>query len=165
MFINNRKIGFIILWILAILLTLSRTAFIGGIVGIAILNFGWIKKNKKISIGILVILILGLIGLSALKRTSTLGHIKEKFSSIIYVINKPSGYGLGTSGPAIHFNGTILPENYFIQLMLDIGTIGFLIWAWLIFEIMRINKKIMLNVKKNEENSDFNLVLIFWKGL
>jgi len=39
----------IALRILAIILTLSRTAAIGGVVALAMMNFQWIKKNKKIA--------------------------------------------------------------------------------------------------------------------
>gem|GEM_PF-3937071 len=54
--INNKKtiinISVALLWILAIILTLSRTAFIGGIVGLAVINIQRIRKHKKIAIGI-----------------------------------------------------------------------------------------------------------------
>jgi hypothetical protein len=87
----------VILWILAILLSLSRTARIGGCVVLALINIQRIKQHKKIAIGIGLIALLGVIGLSELKGTSTLAHIQAKFGSIAYVIQKPSGYGLGTS--------------------------------------------------------------------
>ncbi|MCX6823094.1 MAG: hypothetical protein NTX91_03835 [candidate division SR1 bacterium] len=137
-----RNTLFIALRIAAIIATLSRTAAIGGIIGLAIMNFQWIKKHKKIARGLGVIVLLGILGLSALKGASTLGHIQAKFGSIKYVLQSPSGYGLGTSGPAVHHNGTILPENYFIQLILDIGTIGFILRALLIRQIQQICNKI-----------------------
>jgi hypothetical protein len=63
--LHNKKIIintiFLLLRLLAILLTLSRTAFIGGIVALTIMNIQRIKKNKKIAIGIGVALIAGLI--------------------------------------------------------------------------------------------------------
>lgn len=141
------NVSIILLWILAILLTLSRTAFIGWIVGLAIINVHRIRKHKKISLGIWIAILVWLIGLSILKWASTLGHIKAKFGSIKYVIQQPSGYGLGTSWPAINHNGTILPENYYIQLMLDIGTIGFILRALLIAQITRLERKIQEKYK------------------
>ena len=128
----------ILLRILAILLTLSRAARIGWAVAIILLNSIWIKKNKKIARWLLLIIIAGLIGLSILKWDSTRIHAVKFFDSIKYIIQQPGGYGLGTSWPAVHHNGTILPENYFIQLLLDIWTIGFLIWALCIRQIQKV---------------------------
>ena len=142
----------ILLWILAIILTLSRTAFIGWIVGLTIINIQRIRKHKKLSRGIGIALLAGLIGLSILKWASTLGHIKAKFGSIKYIIQQPSWYGLGTSGPAINHNGTILPENYYIQLILDIGTLGFILRTILILQITQIAKKIQQRYKDRENN-------------
>lgn len=142
---------FILLWIIAILCSLSRSARIGGIVVLALLNIQWIKGHKKIAISIAGIAILGLIGLSALKGTSTLAHIQAKFGSIHYVLQRPSGYGLGTSWPAIHYNGTILPENYYIQLMLDIWALGFLLRALCIRQRQRINNIIKKYTKDKDE--------------
>jgi hypothetical protein len=129
------------------------------------MNIQRIKKNKKIAIGIGVALIAGLIWLSILKWASTLWHIKAKFGSIAYVIQQPSWYGLGTSGPAIHHNWTILPENYYIQLMLDIGTIGFIIRAILVLQITRIEKKIQEWIKKIKNNPQHEIVYLIRKWL
>jgi len=80
--------------------------------------------------------------LSLLKDSSTLAHITNKFSSLGYVINQPLGFGLGSSGPAIHHNGGILPENYFIQVMIDIGTVGFLMWIFCVSQLGAITRAI-----------------------
>ncbi len=136
--------------IAAIIMTLSRTAYIGGIIGLALVNIQRIKKHKKIAIGICVLALAGIVGLSILKWSSTIGHIQAKFGSIAYVLKQPGGYGLWTSWPAIHHNGTILPENYYIQLMLDIGTIGFLIRSIVILNIIRLAKRIQKHIQNKE---------------
>lgn len=128
--------------IAAIIMTLSRTAFIGGIIWLVLVNIQRIKKHKNIAIGIGILALAGIVGLSILKWSSTIGHIQAKFGSIAYVLQQPSGYGLWTSWPAIHHNGTILPENYYIQLMLDIGTIGFILRTIVILSIIRLSRKI-----------------------
>lgn len=140
--------------IAAIIMTLSRTAFIGGIIWLALTNITWIKSHKKIARTGLGIIIAGLIGLSILKGESTLGHIQAKFGSIKYIIQQPGGYGLGTSGPAIHHNGTILPENYYMQLMLDIGTIGFLLRTIITLQIMWLARKIQTKLKSIQMNAN-----------
>jgi len=131
-----------LLRIFAILLTLSRSAIVGTMVVVIFLFRKRIRKHRKIFIWLFVLCVLGLVGLSVLKGTSTLAHIANKFSSLSYVINQPLGYGLGSSGPAIHHNGGILPENYFIQLMIDIGTVGFLIWAFCVSQLWAITRAI-----------------------
>lgn len=114
-----------ILWFSAIILTLSRSALLGTLVVVFLININRWKRHWKIGIWIWITVILGILGLSFLKETSTLAHIAAKFSSIGYVLKQPLWYGLGSSWPAIHHNGSILPENYFIQLLIDIGLIGF----------------------------------------
>ncbi|MFA7298106.1 MAG: hypothetical protein WC010_00455 [Candidatus Absconditabacterales bacterium] len=155
----------IVLWILAIVLTLSRTAFIGGIVGLAIMNIQRIKKHKKISLGIGIVFLTGLVGLSIFKGASTLGHLKAKFGSLKYVIDQPSGYGLGTSGPAVNHNGTILPENYYIQLMLDIGTLGFIMWTLVILQIIQLARKIQTSFKTLRANTSNQTIYLIRRGL
>ncbi|MDD3262422.1 MAG: hypothetical protein PHR61_01125 [Candidatus Absconditabacteria bacterium] len=128
-----------IVWFSAIIMTLSRSAILGTIAVLFLINIGRWKRHWKVGIGILIAVILGVLGLSLLKETSTLAHITAKFSSISYVLKQPLGYGLGSSGPAIHHNGNILPENYFIQLLIDIGLLGF---ALFIGRYILLSKKI-----------------------
>ncbi|PZM86404.1 MAG: hypothetical protein DLD55_05760 [candidate division SR1 bacterium] len=70
---------------------------------------------------------LGILAFSVLKRESSLAHLAAKRGGIMQVIEQPLGYGLGSSGPAVHHSGNLLPENYYLQLMLDLGTVGFLL--------------------------------------
>jgi hypothetical protein len=104
-----------------------------------------------------------LVGVSILKWASTLNHITAKFGSIKYVIDQPSGYGLGTSWPAVLHNWTILPENYYLQLMLDIGTVGFLLRALLIIQITRLATKIQKGFKAI--TTDEQTIYLIWKWL
>ncbi|MDR3168258.1 MAG: hypothetical protein LBU27_00390 [Candidatus Peribacteria bacterium] len=52
-----------------------------------------------------------------------MAHLTSKLGAIPQIINQPLGYGLGSSGPAIHHNGTMLPENYYFEILLDTGTV------------------------------------------
>jgi len=167
--VTNKKtiinVSITLLWLLAIILTLSRTAFIGWMIGLAIMNVQRIRKHKKISLWIGIALLAWLIGLSVLKWASTLGHIKAKFGSIKYVIQQPSWYGLWTSGPAVNHNGTILPENYYIQLMLDIGTLGFLLRAVIIIQMTRLAKKIQQSFKTLHANASNQTIYLIRRWL
>ena len=125
---NIQPLAINVLWLLAIAATLSRTAIIWVIVVFALTYITWWKSHKKWAYGIMSLAFLGIIGLSILKWSSTMAHLHAKLGSLSYVFQHPRGYGLGSSGPAIHHNGTILPENYFIQLLIDIGRMWFILW-------------------------------------
>jgi hypothetical protein len=136
----NLDILFVILRILAIVMTLSRSAIIWMILIIWLLSKDWIKKNKKIAIWIFWIFVLWMVWLSFLKSESTVNHIKAKLSYVWEIVDNPLWHWLGTSWPAVHHNGTMLPENYFMQLMLDIWTVWFIFWCMVIFQILLIFK-------------------------
>ncbi len=137
-----RDLIFLMLWGVTILFTLSRAAFIGMILAFVLINIDLIKKNKKLAIGAGVLFLGAIIGLSILKYESTLAHIALKLQGVESVIHRPLGYGLGTSGPSIHHGGTQLPENYFVQILIDVGTVGFLLWSALMFRILKLIKTI-----------------------
>lgn len=137
---SHLDILFVLLRILAIIMTLSRSAVIWMVLIVWLLSKEWIQKNKNIAIGVLGIFILSIIWLSILKSESTMNHVKAKLSYVWEIVDNPLWYWLGTSWPAIHHNGTMLPENYFMQLMLDIWTVGFIFWCMVIFQILLIFK-------------------------
>lgn len=144
----------IIVTIISIILTLSRTAWIGTIIWIILMYATRFKQHKKILRSIIIITITGILWLSILKWWSTQEHIIQKLSSIQYVIDKPLGYGLGSSWPAIHHEGTILPENYYIQIAIDTGTL----WAILLLLTLII---LIHNIKLYHKNDEAK-PLILW---
>jgi len=131
-----RAIG-ILLVIVSIILTLSRSAWIGTIIGLILMYTARFKQHRKTFIAMIVIAITGVLGLSILKWWSTQEHIVQKLSSIQYVIDKPLWYGLGSSWPAIHHEGTILPENYYIQIAVDTGTVGCILLLLTLITLIR----------------------------
>jgi hypothetical protein len=145
---KNQKIisiSIIILIALSIILTLSRTAIIGAIVWTILLYRNTMRQNKKILIAIILTTITAIAWLSILKWSSTREHITQKTSSIKYIIEKPLWYGLWTAGPAIHHNGEILPENYYMQIAIDTGIVGFLL---LIITLATITRKYLIITQK-----------------
>jgi len=163
---KNHQLWWIIIismTVLTILLTLSRTAIIGSIIWLCLLYRSAIKKDKKILYSIIIGSISIVIGLSILKGWSTREHLIQKTSSISYIIAKPMGYGLGSSWPAIHHNGTILPENYYMQIAIDIGTIGFIL---LMITLISIKIKIQKLIIREKELLSMTIwlyiLLIMW---
>ena len=158
--LGNLNILLIILWILAIWLTLSRAAILWTLLAFALLSKELIKKNKRIAIWILLIVLWWLVWLSVLKMESTIWHIQAKFSYISEVIDNPLWHGLWTSWPAVHHEWTMLPENYFIQVMLDIGTLWFIFWTMLIFQILIIFKNIKNHFDNKKENQEKTMIYL-----
>lgn len=161
---KSLNIIMIILRILSIVLTISRSAFIWLILVLILLNLNRIKKHAKISVLLSVVFIVIIWAVSILKWWSTLAHISSKFWSLIYVIKNPLWYGLWTSWPAVFHNWSILPENYYIQLLIDI-------WAiWLFFRLLFtksvsniFQKIIKSDIKKHERHLySIRLSWIFW---
>lgn len=162
----NLDVLLLVLWILAIIMTLSRSAILASILIIGLLAKNVIKKYKKLSLSIFGIILLGVLWLSILKKESTMNHIGAKLGYISTIVNNPLGQWLGSSGPAVHHNGTMLPENYFMQLMLDIWTLGFIFWAILIFQILIIFKGIRnIDFKKHWDRENNELIYLYWNRL
>lgn len=130
-FIEKKRLTILlrILFSVSLLWTMSRGAIIGVFLQIIALSFVVFHKNKKYIRSIIIAGALIVGGLSFLKRWSTLAHVRTKFGSLEYVVSNPRGYGLGSSGPSIHtWHGTIMPENFFIQILIDIGVPGLIMW-------------------------------------
>lgn len=162
--LKNLNILFVLLRVLAIALTLSRAAIIWMVLIFVLLAKDRIKRNKKISIWILIALILWIVWLSFLKYESTIWHVTAKLAYVWEIIDNPFWHGLGSAWPAIHHEGTMLPENYFMQIMLDIGTVWFIIWAIVIFQILLIFKNIKLHFE-SEKLAEKQLAFLHWKRL
>lgn len=149
-----RTIG-ILLAIVSIILTLSRSAWIGTIIGVVLMYATRFKQHKKVFWWVIIISIAGILWLSILKWWSTQEHIVQKLSSIQYVIDKPLWYWLGSSWPAIHHEGTILPENYYMQIAIDTGTL------WLILLLLTLITLIH-NVKVHEKDNETKPLMIWF---
>lgn len=154
-----------ILWLVAIAMTLSRSAILGAAVVLIFLAKDRIKAHKKISIWIFLIIIAWIVWLSFLKPESTLWHLQANISYIWEIINHPLWHWLGTSWPAIHHEGTMLPENYFMQIMLDIGSVGFILRCAVILAIFIIFKSIENNFKAIDHNKEDSAAYLQWQRL
>lgn len=162
--INILDLFLIFLWISAVVLTLGRWTFIGIVFAGIITYTAWIRKHKKIFTLLLWIFILAIAALSIIKWESTLWHIQSKLSILPYVFKNSLGYWLGSSGPAIHHNWQFLPENYFFQLLLDIGSLGFIIWALLIQQIIGLFRKIFIYSKNNKLDEKQKIWYLYTKA-
>lgn len=132
-----------LLWICTIIATLSRAALIATVLILILQYRQFLRQRCKLLRIFGVFLMIGSLGLSLLKRESTLIHMQKKFWAISDIIHQPQGYGLGSSGPAVHHTGSFLPENFYFQLLLDMGTIGFILRCGVIYLFLQM--QIQLN--------------------
>ena len=116
----------LIIWIGWMVATLSRAVLVWMVVVFILLYWKELKKRKRLLLRCWVWIIVALILLSVLKRESTIWHITSKLDTIPEIISAPLWHWLWSSWPAVHYEWKYLPENYYLQIMLDIGTVWFL---------------------------------------
>lgn len=127
-------------WMVA---TLSRAVLVWMVVVFIALYWKQLKSKKRWLLRWGIWLLVALVALSVLKRESTVWHITSKLSTIPEVISEPLWHGLGSSGPAVHYEWKYLPENYYLQIMLDIGAVWFLFWAFSVLSLLLIQRAVL----------------------
>ncbi len=85
----------------------------------------------------------------ALKKSSTIDHVRYPILGVKSMIEKPLGQGLGAVGPASYFSGTVVPiENNFIQIGVEVGFLGLLLfiacWCLLAKELYLVKSNWLL---------------------
>ena len=146
--------------------TISRGAIVWVISQVIILIrqlLSWVRHKKMIIWIWITLVIITFSWISVFKWWSTLEHINRKRKWVEYVINNPMWFGLWTAWPAVHHNWTILPENYYIQILADIGFIWFLLWIirWLIL-FGTINKYIIGTSSTNQYAKNTFYLMTLW---
>lgn len=146
-------------WMVA---TLSRAVLVWMVVVFVALYWKQLKSKKRWLLRWGIWLLIAIAILSVLKRESTVGHITSKLSTIPEVISQPLWHGLGSSGPAIHYEWKYLPENYFLQIMLDIGTVWFLFWAFMLMCLLLVQYNVnRLSKWKLTNQEEYQLQVLY----
>jgi len=152
---NNKKYLFLLpLSVIALLLTFSRSAWIGAVVAVVLVAWLAISdpfyKKLSIYIGIIVVLIL-LIGFllfknnhgiqdaflhvsstSTAQQTSNAGHESAIKSGLHDLLHEPFGRGPGTAGPSSLYNTPHAyrnSESYFLEIGMETGWIGLILFG------------------------------------
>lgn len=146
-------------WMVA---TLSRAVLVWMVVVFVALYRSKLKSKKRWLLRWGIWLLIAIAVLSVLKRESTVGHITSKLSTIPEVISEPLGHGLGSSGPAIHYEWKYLPENYYLQIMLDIGTVWFLVRTFMLMCLLLVQYKVIwLSKWKLTNEEEYQLQVLY----
>jgi hypothetical protein len=111
-----------------------------------------------------VVFVVWFLLLSLMRFESTREHIIAKMSWIIDVIANVWWYGLGSSWPAIHHGWQFLPENMYLQVLLDTGVVGFWLWVLLIVGWMRCVYRLIVWFRDSHANQWSHLLQWFVVG-
>lgn len=146
LFINQRwwKVIYCVAW----LMTLSRAAILGAWVQWLLYMVQFARnKSKYVLWGIWLFGIILVIWLSVLKWASTVEHIVRTRWWVQQVINHPRWLWLWSSWPGVHWNWSLLPENFYLQLLIDYGIIPF-IWRCVYWYVVIKRTKLMFTQDK-----------------
>lgn len=147
----------------ALLLTGSRSAWIGFVVMMAILAFLLLPREKlwlwlKLSavpaliVGVIIVWVAVTVPVARLAifhsspgdphllEGSTQKHWEATMESIQAIVEKPLGTGPGSAGPASFYNTEDVPklsENYFVQIGQEVGLIGLLLFLAICIVLVR----------------------------
>jgi O-antigen ligase len=177
---------------IAIFVTHSRSAIFGAIICIGIIVI--IKRKQFIFQHIKPILIASALAIAIGASTSTdssvrmlIFHSSETDTSLtegstndhfiaikensLDVLKHPLGQGVGTAGPSSFQQKKFTPkiaENYFIQILQEVGIIGFLIFCYISlvigWRLIKITKKSNLAVALFASFISINTINIFLHG-
>lgn len=120
------------LFIVTLAATMSRWAILWVLVQVVLIAYVMYYAKRKMILLAVIAWMLAVGWLSLMKWQSTVAHIKAKFTSLQYVQQAPLWLWLWSSWPSVHSQWWYLPENYFVQLMMDLWLHGFILW-WIIW--------------------------------
>jgi O-Antigen ligase len=147
----------------------SRIALIGAIVGAIVTIIIYLPKKQMVMGIFLTVAVVGASGFGILQlshtnskvqyyilhqsdtttdpRASTNQHISSFDSGIKVIKDHPLGLGLGTAGPAsYHTNQPIIPESYYLQIAIETGLLGLLLFFTVIIDL---TWQLILNRRKS----------------
>lgn len=161
---TNRRmflVGLLTLHVLVLLMTFSRSTLLATIVAVAALfalqNRSLLRKHKaKLIIGVTVVAVVLLGAFVSLRdtylvenvvlhadETTTLADPNElrvglAQKAVDGIIDQPLGHGPGTAGlVSTRLPNGLLTENYFLQILYEVGIVGFAAFIALLYLIIR----------------------------
>ncbi len=173
LFLKGRKkilvILILVLALAALIATYSRGAWLAVMFTIFITAFLKAKKKIYVVLPTVIIILAGVIAVFALFQVktfqtlllhgevrdnalfgSTVAHNEAFSKSFNIALKNPLGLGIGSAGPASKFsNETIISENGYLQVMIELGVLGFLIFVFILFSLFKELKGIFKSVKDN----------------
>lgn len=139
-----------ILYILTLLATFSRGAILWVLVQVVLIAFVIYRTQRKLIVRAMVAWVLAVWLLTAFKWSSTIAHIDAKLTSLEHISHKPFGFGLWSNGPSSILQWWwYLPENFFVQVMMDIWVLWFIVWGILWIATLLKTRLVYFGIQKN----------------
>lgn len=167
--VSNNQLIKKVTYIISIFLTLSRWALLWLCLQLLIITKKYILKYKFLFTRITLSILILLGTVSLIKWWSSLEHFQNKLTWLYFIFDNPIWKGFWTSWPSIHFNWSILPENYYLQLIIDIGVLWFIFWVLLITYFIKLSTSVIKDYRvSNPNNNSSNdivttfILLSFW---
>lgn len=159
-----RTLALLALMVFALGLTFSRSAFLGTGLSVVLLSAFYLKRHshlltrKRVFVAIVSVLaVLGALGALVMyspraqqvvfhapleevgARGSDFQRLSQQAQAASWVTEEPEGYGLGTAGPSSFYNttGTNITENYYLQIAIEVGVVGLIIFLAILFFVIR----------------------------
>ena len=146
---KNKVLPFLsfILGLGVLVLTFSRSAWIGLILGMILFGFFVLKKSPFVSISIFSAIVAGLTAAICLFRdklyeifvrpSSSVWHWTSLKYALAELLGQPFGIGLGKVGPASQWlKKPVISENYYLQIGLESGFIGLILFLASFFVLL-----------------------------
>ena len=130
----------------SLVLTFSRSAYLG-LLGMFLGYLILVFKKSKTLLKTLIWTVVGAVGVVGclwfinphlfdsviLRVSSSCGHFDRTISAFQESLNYPWGEGLGKAGPAScyfpdQYGGCLIPENWYLQVALEMGYLGLIIF-------------------------------------
>lgn len=138
--------------IASIILTYSRSVWIAAAAMVLIGSFFFATKRLRwvmagmLTAGVVVLIVAGymvkdldqhqsLLRSILVRASSTGAHITYIQDGVKVLAENPMGIGLGKVGPASLRFEPFLTENWFLQIAIEMGVAGLLIFLWILFEM------------------------------
>ncbi len=169
-----------ILYVGSLFATISRGALVW--VGFQLVLRYWRRYYQWVVMGGLLGMWL-LIVLSIWKPESTSTHLMSKVWNAKVIASQPLGYGFGISGPSIHYNSCtvclradqcalqpggvcpycdcFLPENVYMQLIMEIWILWFLWWLVMTVLWLRSVFRLMSRSSRDDELSQYLRLVLY----
>lgn len=168
MFTLKKLLVMIVVLSTALILTFSRGALIAVIISVVAYGLNWFRKKhyirskKEIAIAVFFTFIVATTVFFTLGRNSYVFknvilhsdeqtiledpnelRIRLQREALGEIVETPQGYGPGTAGLVAisNPNGGILTENYFLQILYEVGIFGFLLFTTLVGYVYTLIRK------------------------
>lgn len=172
---------FFLIYLLSLLWTLSRGAYVSVIMQCLIRAAYIYRKHLRHTDGVpslhirkkmivwaavcLWVLFFGWVSLSWVKAWSTSAHILARQEWREAFLINPLWYGLGSSWPSVHHQWVYLPESQYFQIVLDLWIVWILIWMIIWMWFLKPVFQYLWHAHHKHDRREVPMFVMLWVGI